>query len=580
VKRFSALLVALIGCGDPPTPPPKPAPPPPVRAPEPPKTYEVGGVRINKLNSGSDVAREWNQLVDMIWMQPGKEFKARHFETAQQLLERARGTPDYAPLKDNFDQMLKRMAGRASEEFAATRVRAEALCAEHRYSQAWEAWDLYPSKLDEAGTFTAMIPAEQAAIVERARVYVEQLPDASLLDGLRVGRAGKQLEALDAAVRARLDALDRAEEEKLAERDRTLMQEAARTMTGEPDPRAHFEADRFAAAMVDLEKLFKQDRIGAETVALMNRICERSAYIGVAIKIYQEALTRLPENGDLYVGLLRLMLRTHQYARAHALIDAAPRRMVHPDFAKLIHTLQRAERAFAGRQPPGYPFKRYVVITDLDEARTREIAEFMDGLYREYAQLFPYAKNETLKFYVKVFAKEIDFRTYYAAKTGGSELGKSYRVGGFYDGEIKELVLYDGETMRRTMRHEGFHQYVDYFVTDCPPWFNEGYASYFETSTASKPVNNPERAAAAREGIAREFVPPLRETLTMKESPWRSHTYSAHLYAQAWSFIYHLETTGRGELLKKYFEELMRGRKPDIEPLAALEESWRRSVTE
>jgi hypothetical protein len=37
--------------------------------------------------------------------------------------------------------------------------------------------------------------------------------------------------------------------------------------------------------------------------------------------------------------------------------------------------------------------------------------------------------------------------------------------------------------MLRTVRHEGFHQYLDRLMADPPRWFNEGLAEYFEGAT-------------------------------------------------------------------------------------------------
>jgi hypothetical protein len=36
--------------------------------------------------------------------------------------------------------------------------------------------------------------------------------------------------------------------------------------------------------------------------------------------------------------------------------------------------------------------------------------------------------------------------------------------------------------MLRTVRHEGFHQYLDRMLPETPVWLNEGTAEYFETA--------------------------------------------------------------------------------------------------
>ena len=599
---LGVVLVASILRHDPP--PKKPPPPPPSAAKPPPAETRMGGVVLKKLDGGSDTAAEWNRMIDEIWMQPGREIKPRHYGQAQELLARAEGTADEAPIRENYERMLRRRADRASEEFLAMRERVEALCRERRFSDAYDEWELYPAALDEDGIFTSLIPREKQAVVDRAKRYHLALVSAdpardALMEALRIGRASAALAALDDDVRARIEAIDRREGDAAAGAERAKMREYAAWLESKRRPetvdpalfdraatlppeeavalyvrlenadrwratreraRVQYERGEFAAAMHDLETLLSNDRIDAGTVALLNRTYERGALIATAAQIYEETLKRHPSNGDVYVSLLRIAMQTHQTARAKALIDGAPRTMVHSEFPDLVKNFQAAESAFPGKQPAPYPYERYVIVTDMSETAARKFAEFMAGVYEEYRRVFPYAKNETLKFHVKVFFKEQDFQTYRYALTGGSDHGKHSRTLGFYDDTVKELVLFNAEDMWETMRHEGFHQYMDYFVKDCPTWFNEGYASYFETSTADGPADNPPRAAALRDALLGDLVPPLNELLLMKAEAFRSHAYSAHLYAQSWSFIHFLMTTGRKDVLDRYFEALTRGR--------------------
>ena len=56
----------------------------------------------------------------------------------------------------------------------------------------------------------------------------------------------------------------------------------------------------------------------------------------------------------------------------------------------------------------------------------------------------------------------------------------------YWSQERRELVAHlpmDGEAkLLETIRHEAFHQYLSYAASMIPasPWFNEGYAQYFE----------------------------------------------------------------------------------------------------
>ena len=54
---------------------------------------------------------------------------------------------------------------------------------------------------------------------------------------------------------------------------------------------------------------------------------------------------------------------------------------------------------------------------------------------------------------------------------------------GLYSPSLKQLLvrnLSDQQDMLETVRHEGFHQYLDRFLDNPPVWFNEGMAEYYE----------------------------------------------------------------------------------------------------
>jgi hypothetical protein len=54
---------------------------------------------------------------------------------------------------------------------------------------------------------------------------------------------------------------------------------------------------------------------------------------------------------------------------------------------------------------------------------------------------------------------------------------------GLYSPMLRQLLIWnlpDTEAMLRTVRHEGFHQYLDCLMDNPPIWFNEGLAEYYE----------------------------------------------------------------------------------------------------
>lgn len=774
------------------------------KKPSDPVGYDIGGgLMLTRLNTGTPVAADWNQLAHEIWQQPGREMTQRHFLRARDLLKAARDTPDEPLIRDNYDRMLSTLKGKAKTEFDFYKKESAKLCERKRFGDAWDSWEWFPNAVDNTGVFTAQIPEEQAAIVEQARAHFADLKarvadfeagakfeeaKLLLLESLLMGEV-EPLKPLLAEARKRLDELSRNEEKAIHEAELGRMKEfdrrekerleaatraeekrsrvwdfvrqrnvegartvlrteilkeasnppvlerlkameailaaveqmyvaaektlaaksgetrklafATRTLEGKirsaakgrvemtvdrrdvsertvdlafselpalvPDPRlkglamllaedadgalaefekagdaalsafvrqspavleksaddmmnvaaglmekgeyekaaelystlslvpakkldailkraeCYFNQSLFPAAMLDLEQVFAGGKPPRAAIELLNNTYERAALIEKAVELYEAALKADPKNDKVAEALLRLYVKTHRYDDADKLVGSLTREArFNPHFNQILQIMQHSRGAFKGKSPNVAPFGRYIVETNAGQELAQKWAQDMDAIYREYLKVFPYSKNETLRFYVKIFEKEYDFRTYF----GGNEVGKTFRIEGFYQDVGKELVLYKCDGMYETMRHEGFHQYLDYYVNDCPIWFNEGYASFFETSTADKPVYNETRAKSAREALSANLVPGLKEMLLMSARDWQGHTYAAHLYGESWSFIYFLTKTGRRKILDQYFMELMRGKSQKaafdavFKPmdLPALEKEWREAV--
>lgn len=381
--------------------------------------------------------------------------------------------------------------------------------------------------------------------------------------------------------------------EAIGELSRLVLVPAERAAALKMRARAHYMTENFVAAMFDLETLFEMKVLDKDLLALLNQIYQRANFLDRTVKLYVQAREKFPDDADLAANLARLYMQTHDYANAQKVLDSVPRSAKgHPGVASVAHLLRLASKdAFEGQPVYRMSWGRYDVETNESQDAANDVARFMDQVYQEYAKVFPYRKNESLRFHVKVFKTEEQFGKYFKAITGRAHAGPGGKVLGFYLDITKELVVFrsnagGGPDTNTTLRHEGFHQYLDYFVSGSPSWFNEGFASYFETSTADEAKMNPLRHNPTKQAIQQKKLPGMKELMMMDHAEFLLDPRVGLFYGQAWSFIFYLVQSGRKSLLDDYFEELMAGRnqKEAFENsfgktnFAALEEAWKQAV--
>lgn len=181
------------------------------------------------------------------------------------------------------------------------------------------------------------------------------------------------------------------------------------------------------------------------------------------------------------------------------------------------------------------------LLEDLQQART---------LYA--AKLPGFADTADDVAVIRLFASGEEYDAY---------VGKDYAwSGGLYDGNRRELVIRpiasrsrDASYQRtlQTALHEGFHQYIHQATGVAQPavWFNEGYATFFETLTFQngKPVYDEDKS---RFQILDRFLKvkppqsiPLRTLVAMDYQGFYAGTDDdrAFTYALGWAFMYFLE---------------------------------------
>ena len=121
---------------------------------------------------------------------------------------------------------------------------------------------------------------------------------------------------------------------------------------------------------------------------------------------------------------------------------------------------------------------------------------------------------------------------------------------GLYSPVLKQLLIWNlpnRTDMLRTIRHEGFHQYLDTLAKDVPPWLNEGMAEYYQGSRSALGRPSPGRlqprhlrSLALMRGKGRVPV----EELTRMPYP-KFYANPINNYAQGWALVHFLRRSTR-----------------------------------
>jgi tetratricopeptide (TPR) repeat protein len=124
----------------------------------------------------------------------------------------------------------------------------------------------------------------------------------------------------------------------------------------------------------------------------------------------------------------------------------------------------------------------YAVSTDVDQSAANLATLDLERIYAEYARQFQIKDtDQKRKLNVRIFSTQEGFLEY-----GHETFVQAHEgVVGYYSKIFKELVILnhsDRRQVTKTIYHEGFHQFMDYFISSAPPWFDEGLANYFELS--------------------------------------------------------------------------------------------------
>ena len=229
---------------------------------------------------------------------------------------------------------------------------------------------------------------------------------------------------------------------------------------------------------------------------------------------------------------LRTSLRTCAFALALATLLPGPS--------------ARAETS-AGPQLPTFQTKHYNVHTDVGAELADDLGLQLDAMHDEYTRrLGAFGTASVGRRDVWVFTRKIDYVKFIDDRlpnTGGVFIPSKNCLAAYLEGQGRDAL-------RRTLRHEAFHQFAHEVIwPNLPVWLNEGVAQIFEEGiyTGNRFLIEqvpPRRLRQLAEDMRHGRLTPFDDFVFMDHKTWalnmRDRDKGATQYNQAWAMVHFL----------------------------------------
>jgi hypothetical protein len=216
-----------------------------------------------------------------------------------------------------------------------------------------------------------------------------------------------------------------------------------------------------------------------------------------------------------------------------------------------------------GKQASQKKSKHYLYLyTKKDEALIRRLSYYMEKVFSFYEKKFDMDEKIAGIFVIKIHANEEIFRR----RSNGLS-----NMFAYFSASDRSLVGYsqsfsskrrnDEYHMRliKTFFHEGFHQYLSYYVPAPPTWLNEGMAENFEAmSIRGKKIFENRNLHAGNLDRLKTFMrkkvtTPLQQLIYMSQEEMYANAQVN--YPQSWGLI-HFFAYGSSRY-KKYYQDII-----------------------
>ncbi|MCK5942057.1 MAG: DUF1570 domain-containing protein [Planctomycetes bacterium] len=359
--------------------------------------------------------------------------------------------------------------------------------------------------------------------------------------------------------------------------------EALRKLTDDdarPVTRAYLEASLLLqlgdaeAALASCDRIAAADR-SCLTMLLRGEVLDQLGRSDEALTARQQALADDPGRVKAYQDTVVALLKQERHDEAARLVRKG--KVEHglwdelKDLDKLLAMVERGPlfpRAYRATS------KHYEVVSDIDRRVCAEACQLLEQSYVSLrVRLGSLRGKHEQRFRVFLFSGEDGYQAYCKDILGSAVP----HTAGLYSPVLKQLLIWNlpkREDMDRTIRHEGFHQFLDRVMKNPPVWLNEGTAEYWETarrengSLTGGQVRKDHIATLIR---SRNMLPSLRDFVYGGRGDFYANAQQR--YAQGWALVHFLREGGRDN--EKRFETLWAALRKEGSTRSALDEAFR-----
>ncbi|MAG58276.1 MAG: hypothetical protein CMJ83_18470 [Planctomycetes bacterium] len=305
----------------------------------------------------------------------------------------------------------------------------------------------------------------------------------------------------------------------------------------------------FEEALGHCRKTLAIDPLYTEARIMEARILGQMGRHDEATAAWTKLGDRFPGDTELVAERVNFLLTIGRMKEAHAVVKKAMSKGVtSKDIEAADRLLVKAESGPRFARPVRFTSQNYEVVSDIDKQTCQEASKILEESYLAFSTYLERVKGlPRQRFRVFLFAGSRGYKRYCSDLWGVAP----NHTAGLYTPRLKQLLIWNlpnREAMMRTVRHEGFHQYLDRLMRDPPRWFNEGMAEYWESARL---VNGRWRIGQKRDDhlqtLGKAGVMPLKGFLYRDDRTFMIRA-GVH-YAQSWAFIHflrHADTAPKG----------------------------------